>query len=327
MGNPFLTEEGCPERGIPMTADASSKRSLWMVLIAAVIVAAGLSIPAVRSLGMKSLQSLRMQKVQAVNADFSPYVDANANPTLHQMVTQMISDKVQVETNEEDQSAADAAGASKLAGFNVLLLSARKDAPKLVVAGSHKIDVSVDRTRLQAIATEAGHPDIVLPQSLDGATVGVQVPRAVQLEYGTCPGPANTGKVVADNITGPSPTTTQYSDCVRLREGPTPIVNMPSSLDVAGLAEIGLETAGMTPAQAADFLHTVDWKAVLTLSVPRSLRSYQTVQVDGTDGTLLAMAGRRGPGYALIWTKDGIVYSLTGFGDSSQAVGLADSLK
>jgi hypothetical protein len=112
-----------------------------------------------------------------------------------------------------------------------------------------------------------------------------------------------------------------------MREGPTPVVNMPSTLDVAGLAQIGLETAGMTPSQARDFLHTVDWKAVLTLSVPRSLRSYQVVKVDGANGTLLSMAGRRGPGYALIWTKDGVVYSLTGFGDSSQAVGLADSLK
>jgi hypothetical protein len=310
-----------------MATASPSKRRVWLILIVVVLVAGSLSIPAVRNLGLKSLQSLRMQKVQAVNADFSPYVDANANPTLHQMVTQMISDKVQVETNEEDQPVNDVAGARQAAGFNVLLLSARKDAPKLVVGGSHKIDVSVDRARLQAIATEAGHPDIVLPHSLDGATVGVQVPRSVQMQYGTCPTAANASQVVADNITGPTPTTTQYSDCVRLREGPTPIVNMPSSLDVAGLAQIGLETAGMTPAQASDFLHTVDWKAVLTLSVPRSLRSYQTVRVDGTDGTLLSMAGRRGPGYALIWTKNGIVYSLTGFGDSSQAIGLADSLK
>jgi hypothetical protein len=167
----------------------------------------------------------------------------------------------------------------------------------------------------------------VLPQSLDGANVEVQVPRSVQLQYGTCPGPANAGKVVADNITGPTPTTTQYSDCVRLREGPAPIVNVPGGLDVGGLAQIGLETAGMTPNQASDFLHTIDWKATLTLSVPRSLRSYEVVKVNDTNGTLLSMAGRRGPGYALIWTKNGIVYSLTGFGDSSQAVGLADSLK
>ena len=310
-----------------MTAAASSQRRIWLVLIVVLVAAGSLSIPALRNVALKSLQSLRMQKVQAVNADFSPYVDANANPTLHQMVTQMISDKVQVEVNEEDHPVTDMAGARQLAGFDVLLLSARKDPPKMVVGGSHKIDVVVDRSRLQAIATEAGHPDLVLPQSLDGATVGVQVPRSVQLQYGNCPTAANASQVVADNITGPTPTTTQYSDCVRLREGPTPIVNMPSSLDVGGLAQIGLETAGMTPAQASDFLHTVDWKAVLTLSVPRSLRSYQTVKVDGTDGTLLSMAGRRGPGYALIWTKNGIVYSLTGFGDSSQAVGLADSLK
>ncbi|HEV7966710.1 MAG TPA: hypothetical protein VGP19_04020 [Candidatus Acidoferrales bacterium] len=310
-----------------MTTAASSKRRVWLVLIVVVVVAGGLGIPAVRNMALKSLQSLRMQKVQAVNADFSPYVDANANPTLHQMVTQMISDKVQVEVNEEDHPVPDVAAARQLAEFDVRLLSARKDAPEIVVGGTHKIDVIVDRARLQAIATEAGHPDLVLPQSLDGATVGVQVPRSVQVQYGTCPGPANASKVVADNITGPSPTTTEYSDCVRLREGPDPIVNVPAGLDVGGLAQIGLETAGMTPNQASDFLHTIDWKATLTLSVPRSLRSYQVVKVNGTDGTLLSMAGRRGPGYALIWTKNGIVYSLTGFGDSSQAVALADSLR
>lgn len=310
-----------------MTTAASSQKRVWLVLIVVILVAGSLSVPAFRNLALKSLRSLRMQKVQAVNADFSPYVDANANPTLHQMVTQMISDKVQVEVNEEDQPVTDVAGANKLAGFDVQLLGARKDAPTLVVGGSHKIAVTVDRSRLQAIATEAGHPDLVLPQSLDGATVGVQVPRSVQVQYGTCPGPTNASQVVADNITGPSPTTTQFSDCVRLREGPSPIVNVPAGLDVGGLAQIGLETAGMTPNQASDFLHTIDWKATLTLSVPRSLRSYEVVKVNGTNGTLLSMAGRRGPGYALIWTKNGLVYSLIGFGDSSQAVALADSLK
>jgi hypothetical protein len=243
------------------------------------------------------------------------------------MVTQMISDKVQVVTNEEDHTVSDAASARQMAGFDVRLLSSRKDAPQIVVDGVHKINVSVDRARLQAIATEAGHSDISLPASLDGKTVEVEVPRAVQLQYGTCPGPTDASKVIADNLTGPSPTTTEFSDCVRLREGPHPNVNLPDGLDVGGLAEIGLETAGMTAVQAKDFLHTIDWKAVLTLSVPRSLRSYQVVKVNGTDATLLSMAGRRGPGYALIWTKDGIVYSLTGFGDSSQAVALADSLK
>jgi hypothetical protein len=39
------------------------------------------------------------------------------------------------------------------------------------------------------------------------------------------------------------------------------------------------------------------------------------------------MAGRRGPGYALIWSKEGTGYLLTGYGDSSHAVELAESVK
>jgi hypothetical protein len=187
--------------------------------------------------------------------------------------------------------------------------------------------MSVDRLRLQAIATEAGHSELTLPQSLDGADLDVQIPRSVHAQYGTCPSPTNATSAIASNITGPTPTTTQYSDCIRLREGPAADVKVPPGLDVANLAEIGLETAGMTSAQARNFLQAVDWKAILTLNVPRFLRSYEEVKVDGARGTLLSMAGRRNPGYALIWTKDGIAYSLTGFGDSSQAVVLADSLR
>src|ERR1700676_2707336 len=109
-----------------MTTAASSHRRVWLVLIVVVIVAGSLSIPAVRNVAVKSLQSLRMQKVQAVNADFSPYVDASANPTLHQMVTQMISDKVQVETNEEDRPVTNVAGARHCEGVAVVLLGGEK---------------------------------------------------------------------------------------------------------------------------------------------------------------------------------------------------------
>src|SRR6202140_84517 len=116
-----------------MTAAASSQKRVWLILLVVVIVAGGLGIPAIRNVALKSLQSLRVQKVQAVNADFSPYVDANANPTLHQMVTQMISDKVQVEVNEEDRPVTDVANARQLAGFDVLMLSARKAATTWVV--------------------------------------------------------------------------------------------------------------------------------------------------------------------------------------------------
>ena len=212
-----------------------SKR--WRVLLAAGIAAAlvvgVLALPAGQNMLGRFLRSLRVQKVQAVNVDLSAFTDPNANPTLHQMVAQMISDKVVVTVNEKDQPASDAAAASQLAGFHTQLLSARKDAPKLVVTGEHAMNLSVDRARLQAIFSESGHPDLALPQSLDGAAVAVRIPRAVEAQWGTCPGPANATDEIASNITGPPASSTEYSDCVRLRQGTSPMVNVPAGLDIA----------------------------------------------------------------------------------------------
>jgi hypothetical protein len=312
-----------------MTTETSTKR--WRPFLAGLIVIGVavviLSLPEGRGLVGRFFRSLRVQKVQAVNVDLSSFTDPNANPALHEMVAKMISDKVVVTKNEKDQTAADQATAAQLAGFPVQLLSNRKDMPKIVVSGEHDINLTVDRTRLQAIFNEAGHPDLVVPQSLDGAAVAVQIPRAVQVQYGNCPTPTSATNAIASNVTGPSPSSTEFSDCVRLREGPSPTVNVPPGLDVEHLAQIGLEVAGMNPSQSHDFLQTVDWKSTLSMTVPRFLRSYQGVKVNGVQGTLLTLAGRRGPGYTLIWAKNGTVYSLVGFGDSSEAVDLASSLK
>src|ERR1700732_154594 len=147
-----------------MVTESSSKR--WRPLLAGAaviaVVAVGLTLPAGRSLVGRFFRSLRMQKVQAVNVDLSSFTDPNANPALHQMVAQMISDKVVVTVNEEDKPATDAAGAAKLAGFPVELLGARKDPPRLVVSGEHAINLTVDRTRLQSIFTRAGHSDLIV---------------------------------------------------------------------------------------------------------------------------------------------------------------------
>jgi hypothetical protein len=62
-----------------------------------------------RELFQKSLRSLRLQKVQAVNLDLSPFTDPNSNPALHQMVSQMISERVNVTVNEQNLPVTDRA--------------------------------------------------------------------------------------------------------------------------------------------------------------------------------------------------------------------------
>src|SRR6201984_3520938 len=168
-----------------MTEESRSNRSRPLMVLAAVavVVVVGLSLPAGRALVGRFFKSLRVQKVQAVNVDLSAFTDPNANPSLHQMVAQMISDKVAVTVNEPDQTSSDAAAAGNLAGFHVQLLSARQDPPKLTVAGEQAVNLLVDRTRLQTIFTEAGHPELTVPASLDGAAVSVDIPRAVEVQY------------------------------------------------------------------------------------------------------------------------------------------------
>jgi hypothetical protein len=308
-----------------------SSQNKWQKFLPAVIgmaLAIGLvSIPRGRDLLARGFRSLRMEKVQAVNVNLSAFTDPNANPALHQLIAQMISDDVVVAANEADQPAADATAAAQLSGFDVSVVGDRKDQPKFVVTGRHAFDMTVNRDRLQTVFSQAGHPEISVPQTLNGAPFRVEIPRAVEIQYGHCPTPPSAGQTLANNIGGPTPSATEYSDCLRLREGPNPIVNVPPGVDVEKLAEIGLETAGMNPSQVRDFLQTVNWQSTLVMAVPRFLRSYEAVRVAGAKGTLLSMAGRRGPGYALLWAKNGKGYLLTGFGDPSHAVDLAASVK
>lgn len=268
------------------------------------------------------LGSLRMDKPQRVNVNLSEFVGPDANHSLQQMVTQMISDQVVTTVSESPETVSNAETASQVAGFPVKVLGGRSDAPSIAVLGAHAFKVTVDRNRLQTIFDEAGRHDLTVPQSVNGSVVSVRIPREAVLHYGTCPGRSS----VAANIATPPPATTHYANCVILQEGPSPSISAPPDVDLEQLTEIALELAGMTPGQARQFLARVDWKSMLGFSFQRNMRSYQTVNVDGAPGTLLTLGGRRGPDYALIWVKNGIVYSLRGFGDSSDATKLAASL-
>lgn len=296
---------------------------IWAIGAAIVVIAAFIFVPPLRSLAGRFTDSLRVQKPQSVNVDLSAFVGPNANHSLQQMIQEMIASKVQTTANEQDQRPDSVQAAVTAAGFPVRLLANRKDPPRLLVTGKHAFTITVDRARLQDILTQAGRPELKVPQSVDGAELSVEIPRTVRAQYGTCPGPPS----AASDVATPPPPSTQFTDCLVLVEGPLPVANVPQGMDVEPLAEIGLEVAGMNPNQARQFLQTVNWRSTLRLSVPRFMRSYEPVKVDGVQGTLLNTAGRRGPTSVVVWTKDGMAYSLTTYGTSADAVSLANSLK
>jgi hypothetical protein len=294
-------------------------RPLWIGAVAATILLCSLAFPFGRGLAQRLLGTLRVEKVQPVRLDFSAL---DGNRPLEEMLRQMISDKVVVTAEEKPQPASTAANASQLAGFSVHVLGARTDAPKFIVGGQHAFHMTIDRTRLQEIFDQAGRADLLLPATLDGANVSVNVPRSIMVEYGDCPEAHAAG-------TQPAPTQPRsggWANCLALQEAPSPLISMPSDLNLQQLAEIGFQLAGMSATQARDLGQTIDWKSTLVLPIPRFASSYSQVTVNGVQGTLIQGSGRRGPDYVLVWVKNGIIYGLVGHGDSSNAVALANSL-
>lgn len=291
-------------------------RFAWATSMAAAIIIASLISPTARGMAQRLLATLRIQRVQTVRLDLS---SLNGNRTLQEMLGKMISDNVVVTADEKTQQAADAEAASKLAGFEVRLLRGRADSATFDVEGEHAFHMAIDRERLQDALDQAGRGDLLLPATLEGATVSVQVPRAVETRYGDCarqrskedkpPQPEKAGK-----------------DCIFLVQAPSPVINVPSDLNLQQLAETALQVSGMSSVQARQFCQAIDWKSTLILPIPRFVNSYNTVEVDGAQGTLMQTSDRHGSAYVLIWVKNGIIYFLGGSGAADKAVELANSL-
>jgi hypothetical protein len=98
-------------------------RFLWAAITVVVIVGGGLFFGPTRRLAEKFFDSLGVERVQTVNVNLSSFVGPDANHSLQQMVSQMISDQVKVTVNEKSQPAANATTASHLAGFQIQLFS------------------------------------------------------------------------------------------------------------------------------------------------------------------------------------------------------------
>jgi Putative zinc-finger len=310
------------EEPVPFFTGIFSRRwrFAWAASLAAAVLAISLMFPATRGFAQRLLATLRVERVQTVTLDFSAMNTGTSSQPL-EMLAKMLSDNAVVTTNEKEIKADSQAAATQAAGFPVRVLSLRTDEPSFSISGAHAFHLSLDRSRLQDVLDQAGRPDLLLPAALDGATVSVQVPRAVALTYGDC----KKGDQQDSDQSSPTPP----NPCLLVMQAPSPTINVPSDLNIQQLAEIGLQLAGWSPVKAREFCQTVDWKSTLVLPIPRTVQSYEAVFINGVRGTLMHFpeSNPRHPSFALIWVDNGIIYSLIGKGDSSSAVQLASSLQ
>jgi hypothetical protein len=290
---------------------------------ALVIVALILAFPGTRALAGELLNLFRVQQVTVVPVDFTGLEQLTGDGALGNQFTALISDSIDMHQEPGEPVLADSAeDASQLAGFTVRI-PAGMTPSQINVSSGAAFSMTLDRTKAQALLTEAGRSDLVLPASVDGAEISVNIPSSVSVAFGTCPKP---GSGVSGN-NEQSTTERRYPDCVILAQIPSPSVNAPADLDIDELARIGLEFTGMSPEEAAEFTSTVNWTSTLVVPIPRNAAIHEQVSVDGVTGTLIQRASDETPQFALLWVKDGIIYAISGLGtNSEQAIEMANSL-
>jgi hypothetical protein len=287
------------------------------------ILALVLAFPATRAIAGELLNLFRVQQVTVVPVDFTGLEQLTGDGLLGNQFTDLISDSIVMEQEpDEAVEVSSAEEASQMAGFNVRL-PAGQTPSQIHVTDNAAFTITLDRTKVQSLLEAAGRSDLVLPESVDGADISVEIPPSVSVAFGTCPKPGS-----AEIVTEESNPANRYPDCVILVQIPSPTVNAPVSLDIDELARIGLEFTGMSPEEAAEFASTVNWTSTLVVPIPSNATTYEQVTVDGVTGTLIQRPSDVTAKYALLWVKDGIIHAISGRGaNSAQAIEMANSLE
>lgn len=302
-------------------------RLVWGSAATIMLVTAFLSVPTMRAAAAQLLALFRVQQVTALPIDPTGLSKLNGDENLATRLKQVISDSV-VETQKggDPRPVASKEEASQAAGFTVRLPSSETEAPALYVQDAMAFEINIDRAKAQAFIDETGRTDIVLPESVDGKQIKIDIPAGVTASFGTCPKPGE--DVKGADPDQPGSLGRQFPDCVMMAEIPSPVVSAPDDLNIGQLAELGLEFSGMSTEEAQQLRDSIDWTSTLVIPIPRNAASYEKVDVDGVTATLIQRPVDDAPRYMLVWVKDGIIYSIGGWGaDSARAVEMAKSLQ
>jgi hypothetical protein len=301
---------------------ARQYRLAWIAVAIVAILAVALAFQPVRAIANSFLGLFRVKQFTIVQVDPGHLPDQLGSSSQFEY---LLSEDVQVEDLGEPQQVADAAEASALAGIPVRLPTSIEGDLRLEVQPGGQASFKVDLARVRAVLAELGQEDLQLPDNLDGATVTLDLPTSVVASYGECQHDPEAAQAAG---TDPDAPTQHFSECTSLVQMISPTITAPPGLDLAKLGEAFLQVMGMSPEDAAKFSQTVDWTTTLVVPIPLDGTNYSELQVDGVQGWYIKNSFEDQPDqYIVIWIKDDIVYGLTGPGNKSTALTIAESLK
>ena len=314
-------------------------RTAWAGLAAILVLSLALTLPPVQALAQDFLGLFRVQQITIV--EFDP---ANFDRDFEGGLAggPILSDEIDMQEIGETQKVATAAEASAIANIPVRLPTNAEGEPSLVVQKGANVTFDIDLARINALLAVVGQ-EVDLPDSLDGQTISANLPQSVMAAYGAeCEVDKRLEELEAreegdfkemsreerEEMREERRFRREARDCTVLMQVASPSLEGPDELPLGELGAAFLQVMGMSPEEAAKFSASLDWSSTLVIPIPRDEATYREVSVDGVTGTLIQESRRhRGGGFVLMWVKDGILYGLTGSGNGSQALEMANSLR
>lgn len=296
-------------------------RWAWITVAVILILGVALAFDPVRAIANSFLGLFRVEQVRVVEIDPENLPQALGNSSNLEYI---LSENVQFDGQGENQEVEDAAQASALAGIPLRLPTNLEDEPTFIVQPGGSATLNVDMDLVNAVLQDIGRSDIQLPEELDGAAIRITIPTAVAAQFGDCDIPA-LDQPPLDPDTPVKLPPVEPNNCITLLQMSSPAISGPPELDINQIGEAYLQLLGMGADEAAQFARNVDWTTTFVVPIPRYGVEYQEVTVDGVKGTLISQPSRNL--YALVWVKDGILYSLGGTGDPSEGLLIAAALE
>jgi hypothetical protein len=310
-------------------------RTTWGFGAVTLLVTILVSVNPVRTWAQRMLAMLRVQKIQVVTIDPTTLMSSSEPDSRpYKLINQFIADNIVVTMDPgKPDVVSNMTTAAQLAGYPIRVIGSLGAPNSVAINGETAFQITINRDRVATLLDEVGRSDIHIPESANGALIAVHIPKTVIAIYGDCPvrhryassNPQSQAEALAERKMERM-TNTKDTNCTYLIQAPSPTVSVPPDLNMSDIAEAALELTGMSSGEARSFCQTVDWSSTLVVPIPRNSSSFETVTVDGVEGTLITETLSQGNRYSLLWIKNGVIYSLAGHGNSSDALTLAASL-
>jgi len=195
---------------------AKRYRPAWVAAAFVLVLTLTFTVPPLRAVAENFLALFRVQTIEFV--EFNP-LNLPDDQTLESAaveIERLLNEEAVFEQKGETQTV-DAATARSLVAFPVRLPGALEDdVHQIDVQPGVHIAMQVDLARIRTLLEGLGYQNIALPDSLEGADVGVDIEPSVTASYGACSSQAR-------------------DDCTLFIQMRSPNVTAPPELDVEQL--------------------------------------------------------------------------------------------